>query len=79
MKEKPVHWKNYYHNEGDKQAFACEYSFSDRIRYYWPQPMVREGLEAMTKNLNDHPPPLSLISQYMPAPVSCRPQRPHQG
>lgn len=67
MKDMPVHWKKYYSDEGDKQAFACEYSLSDRIRYYWPQPVVKEALAAMTTNLDDNPPPLSLISQYMPA------------
>ena len=66
MKDNPIYWQKYYSDEGDKKDFACEYSLSDRIRYYWPHPDVEQALAQMIRNLDHDPPPLSLISQYMP-------------
>ncbi|MBT5187925.1 MAG: D-tagatose-bisphosphate aldolase, class II, non-catalytic subunit [Kordiimonadaceae bacterium] len=66
MNEKPIYWQKYYSEEGDKMAFALEYSLSDRIRYYWPQPAIEQALSKMIENLDNNPPPLTLISQYMP-------------
>ena len=41
-------------------------SFSDRIRYYWPEQAISEALETMIRNLSRAPVPLSLLSQYLP-------------
>ena len=66
MLENPVHWKSHYH--GDEQAlqFARKYSYSDRARYYWPQPNVAVALQRLIANLNSHPAPTSLLSQFLP-------------
>ncbi|MEP1448589.1 MAG: D-tagatose-bisphosphate aldolase, class II, non-catalytic subunit [Paraglaciecola sp.] len=66
MGENPVYWEKYYSKEAKAQALDCQYSLSDRIRYYWPQPEVTATLEKLLKNLDDSQPPLTLISQYMP-------------
>ena len=66
MHEKPQYWEKYYLGDNKQQAFDCQYSLSDRIRYYWPHPKVEQALNQLIKNLNDMPPPLTLISQYMP-------------
>ena len=42
------------------------FSLSDRIRYYWPHPRIRQGVEKLIANLSAIPLPLGLISQYMP-------------
>jgi D-tagatose-1,6-bisphosphate aldolase subunit GatZ/KbaZ len=66
MLANPEHWKNYYHGDEDELRFARKYSFSDRCRYYWPQPEVRAALQRLLANLRAHPAPVSLLSQYLP-------------
>ncbi len=41
MRADPSHWRKYYHGTGRSLALQLEYSLSDRIRYYWPQPSGR--------------------------------------
>ncbi|WP_252732342.1 D-tagatose-bisphosphate aldolase, class II, non-catalytic subunit [Paraglaciecola arctica] len=66
MQDNPVYWKKYYSDEPKAQALDCQYSLSDRIRYYWPQPEVEASLTKLIDNLDNSPAPLTLISQYMP-------------
>jgi D-tagatose-1,6-bisphosphate aldolase subunit GatZ/KbaZ len=42
------------------------YSYSDRSRYYWPQPAVALALDRLIQNLSAYPAPAVLISQYLP-------------
>lgn len=65
MRAKPAHWAKYY-EEGPNLAFDLQYSFSDRIRYYWPDPIIAEAQARLFANLNRRPIPLALISQYLP-------------
>jgi len=62
----PVHWKGYYQGEEAAQHFARKYSYSDRSRYYWPQPKVQEALQKLVSNLAASPAPPSLVGQYLP-------------
>jgi len=66
MLTNPVYWKGYY--SGDKPAlrFARKYSYSDRSRYYWPQPLVQDALQRLLANLTASPAPVSLLSQHLP-------------
>jgi len=66
MLENPEHWMSYYRGEEGALRIARKYSYSDRIRYYWPQPTVATSLQRLIDNLTTHPPPNSLISQYLP-------------
>lgn len=66
MLNNPVHWRAYYRGDERELAFARRYSYSDRCRYYWPEPPVQRELEILVKNLTDSPPPLTLLSQYLP-------------
>jgi D-tagatose-1,6-bisphosphate aldolase subunit GatZ/KbaZ len=43
-----------------------QYSLSDRIRYYWPDPVVESARERLFANLGEQPPPMPLLSQYLP-------------
>lgn len=61
-----VYWKKYYTGPGSRQQFARKYSFSDRSRYYWPQPEVQQALARLLDNLQQHPAPLTLLSQFLP-------------
>lgn len=66
MLENPVHWKSYYHGEENELRIARKYSYSDRARYYWPQPAVEAALEKLFQNLNAYPTPITLLNQYLP-------------
>lgn len=66
MLENPVHWKGYYHGEENALRIARKYSYSDRARYYWPQPAVATALQELFGNLTTYTAPVSLLSQYLP-------------
>ncbi len=65
MRANPTYWRGYY-DEGRDSQLDLQFSLSDRIRYYWPEPAVRQACGAMLANLERHPPPMSLLSQYLP-------------
>lgn len=67
MRSDPAHWRKYYHGEGEALGFQLQYSLSDRIRYYWPDPAISVAQERLFANLRASPPPLPLISQYLPS------------
>jgi D-tagatose-1,6-bisphosphate aldolase subunit GatZ/KbaZ len=64
MVENPEYWEKYYQGTVEEQAFARKYSFSDRIRYYWPNPIIQTALHRLFANLESEELPLPLISQY---------------
>ena len=66
MLEQPAYWNAYYRGAEASQSFARKYSFSDRSRYYWTVPEVNRAIEKLLSNLSKTPPPLSLISQFLP-------------
>lgn len=66
MRTEPKHWRKYYHAEGAALDFQLQYSLSDRIRYYWPDPEIAAAQDRLFANLREAPPPLPLVSQYLP-------------
>jgi D-tagatose-1,6-bisphosphate aldolase subunit GatZ/KbaZ len=66
MVEKPEHWVKYYHGDERGKAFKRKYSLSDRIRYYWTDPIVQQAFEKMMMKLNQNPLPVTLLKQYVP-------------
>jgi D-tagatose-1,6-bisphosphate aldolase subunit GatZ/KbaZ len=66
MRRDPVHWQRHYQGDESGLRLARRFSLSDRIRYYWPRPEVREALTRLMANLESHPAPLPLLSQYLP-------------
>ncbi|QHB32863.1 tagatose-bisphosphate aldolase subunit KbaZ [Yersinia canariae] len=66
MLEHPEHWKHHYHGNTDARRLARGYSYSDRVRYYWPDSDIDEAYSRLVKNLADESIPLPLISQYLP-------------
>lgn len=61
-----VHWKKHYQGSEREQKLNRQFSFSDRSRYYWNVPEVRQGLDRLLTNLGKTPIPLTLLSQYFP-------------
>lgn len=66
MERDPRFWKKHYHGDEAEIRFARHYSYSDRIRYYWPDPAISAAVGQLQANLQHHPLPLTLISQYLP-------------
>ena len=66
MKAEPGNWRKYYHETGDMLDLQLQYSLSDRIRYYWPDPEISVAQAKLFDNLRAHVPPLPLLSQYLP-------------
>jgi len=65
MHAEPGHWQGYYQPSA-RIELDLAYSLSDRIRYYWAHPKVQLACADMLQRLETSPPPLTLLSQYLP-------------
>ena len=65
MLEKPGQWNRHYHGDEHKKWVNRAYGFSDRARYYLPEPEIKEAINRLVGNL-DGPVPLPLLSQFLP-------------
>jgi tagatose-bisphosphate aldolase noncatalytic subunit len=66
MLDRPEYWQSHYHGDSNARRLARGYSYSDRVRYYWPDAHIDEAFARLVRNLADTPIPLPLISQYLP-------------
>lgn len=66
MLDRPEYWQSHYHGDGNARRLARGYSYSDRVRYYWPDSQIDDAFERLVRNLAGEPIPLPLISQYLP-------------
>ena len=66
MQVNPNNWQRFYHGDAQQLQFLRQFSFSDRIRYYWQQQPVQAALDSMLANLAQRDIPLPLVSQYFP-------------
>ena len=57
-------WRRYYAGTAEEIAYKKLYSYSDRCRYYLPQPGPQRAIGALLENLVEIPP--ALLSQYLP-------------
>jgi D-tagatose-1,6-bisphosphate aldolase subunit GatZ/KbaZ len=71
MRADPKHWRRYYHATGRALDMQMQYSLSDRIRYYWPDPQIAAAEARLFDNLRHTPPPWPLLSQYMPLALAA--------
>ncbi|MDX8479682.1 D-tagatose-bisphosphate aldolase, class II, non-catalytic subunit [Mesorhizobium sp. VK24D] len=65
MLASPGNWQKYYSGTPDEQRLQRHFSFSDRIRYYWPSPDAQHAAEALLAALGDRKIPRPLVSQYI--------------
>jgi D-tagatose-1,6-bisphosphate aldolase subunit GatZ/KbaZ len=63
----PAEWQGYYTGTPDEQALARRYSYSDRMRYYWPDPEISAAVDALLENLSERGLPDPLLSAFLPA------------
>ena len=78
MRADPTYWRGYYHYSGAALEIALQYSLSDRIRYYWPVAAVEAARTVMFDALTANPPPLPLVSQYLPVAFARLREAGHQ-
>jgi D-tagatose-1,6-bisphosphate aldolase subunit GatZ/KbaZ len=63
----PSQWEGYYTGTEVERHVHRRYSYSDRLRYYWPDAQVHQAQERLLVNLGATPIPLPLLSQFLPA------------
>ncbi|WP_294328986.1 D-tagatose-bisphosphate aldolase, class II, non-catalytic subunit [uncultured Sphingomonas sp.] len=66
MRDVPGAWNKFYHGDETELRLLRRYSFSDRIRYYWPDPALDLAVERLIANIDAHAIPAGLLSQYLP-------------
>ena len=67
MVAEPKWWNGYYPGDAAEQRLARRYSYSDRLRYYWPDPQIARAQQTLFANLSDAGIPLPLLSAVLPA------------
>lgn len=65
MQQAPDNWTKYYPGSIEEQRIQRHFSFSDRIRYYWPSPVARAATDVLIAALGDRNIPRTLVSQYL--------------
>lgn len=67
MQEQPGNWAKYYHGNDAERRVLRHFSYSDRIRYYWPQPQAVQAIDRLLARLGSRAIPETLVSQYLAA------------
>lgn len=70
MIKQPKYWERYYLGDEQQKFFKRKYSFSDRLRYYWPLEELDAAKNKLFENLRIKRIPYSLLSQFMPLQFS---------
>ncbi|MFC9098943.1 D-tagatose-bisphosphate aldolase, class II, non-catalytic subunit [Streptomyces sp. NPDC057072] len=66
MRDEPSWWSGYYEGDAAAQRLARRYSYSDRMRYYWPDPEIAAAQDRLFANLSALDIPLPLLSAHLP-------------
>lgn len=64
--DEPNNWEKYYHGSESERHIQRHFSYSDRIRYYWPHPEIDAAVTALFALLDGVEIPETMISQYLP-------------
>jgi len=67
MVAKPGNWQKYYHGTPDELRLQRHFSYSDRIRYYWPDPAAVSAVARLDQRLAGRTIPETLVSQHLAA------------
>lgn len=66
MQAAPGNWARYYHGDAADLWLQRHFSYSDRIRYYWPDPAAGGAVDALRARLGARLIPVPLLRQYLP-------------
>lgn len=64
MVEQPGNWAGHYGGSAEEERLQRHFSYSDRIRYYWPDSRAVAAVDTLTNQLQADIPE-TLISQYL--------------
>lgn len=62
----PKRWASYYHGTPEEQYLLRHYSLSDRVRYYWGEPKLQDGIKALLKSFENKVLPYGVAHQFLP-------------
>jgi D-tagatose-1,6-bisphosphate aldolase subunit GatZ/KbaZ len=62
--KEPQYWEQYYHGDTNALHLQRHFSYSDRIRYYWPHPDATAAVNALLQRFADQPIPETMVSQH---------------
>ena len=66
MQDAPAAWRDYYRGDEAGRWVQRHYSYSDRIRYYWPDDGARAAVDALRDRLAGRDVPEPILSQFVP-------------
>lgn len=66
MVAEPGYWQKYYEGDAAALRLARRFSYSDRMRYYWPNEQISAAVETLLANLDRVGIPEPLVSQFLP-------------
>ena len=66
MLARPRDWEKHYEGTQEQLRVLRQFSYSDRIRYYWTDPNVQQAVDRLIENLSTLAIPETLISAYLP-------------
>ena len=66
MTANPDNWRKHYHGSDEEKRIARKYSYSDRCRYYFSLPEIKQTITKLFVNIDSVEVPAGLLSQFMP-------------
>jgi D-tagatose-1,6-bisphosphate aldolase subunit GatZ/KbaZ len=72
MQSAPANWAKYYHGSETDLWLQRHFSYSDRIRYYWPDADADAAVKHLRTRLASRSIPAPVLSQYLPALAGTR-------
>ena len=66
MAAAPGNWVNYYEGDDSELWLQRHFSYSDRIRYYWPAPAAESAVSRLMARLAGKQVPAPVVGQYLP-------------
>jgi D-tagatose-1,6-bisphosphate aldolase subunit GatZ/KbaZ len=60
------HWEHHYTGDDQATHLLRRYSYSDRVRYYWNAPLVKEAVQTLLANLRQTAIPETVLSAFLP-------------
>ena len=66
MLARPKYWDTHYRGSAEEQRLFRSFSYSDRIRYYWPERKIQGAVEKLLQNLEEASIPETLLSGILP-------------
>lgn len=66
MTRAPGNWDRHYHGSERDLWIQRHFSYSDRIRYYWPEPEAAEAVGDLMARLDGRAIPAPVLDQYLP-------------